>query len=72
MDKPQTGKQRKAAGQAFSGLMNRDTTHVRAPDRDASTFVHIIGSAYDLHGPVGCCTCCHGGDPKRARRAAHR
>lgn len=68
----QTHKQRKLAGQAFHALMDRQVLHVRVPDRDATVYVHSHGTAQELHGELGCCTCCHGGDTQRARQALGR
>ena len=70
--KPQTHKERKAAGQALHSLLSFNVLHVRANDRDRDTYVRVVGTAWELHGEQGCCTCCWGGDKERGRRATHR
>jgi hypothetical protein len=55
---PPTAKARTRLGQRFAGLMDRNTTHVRVDYADGRQYVKVIGSAVDLHGPRGVCTCC--------------
>ena len=41
--------------------MDGERTHLRVGDwrrHDYNTEVRLIGSAQDLHGPYGQCTCC--------------
>ena len=41
--------------------MDRERTHLRVGDwrrHDYDTEIHLIGSAWELHGPFGQCTCC--------------
>lgn len=47
---------RKKANQKFKALMDKQVTHVRLGDKNAR--IRVIGSATDLHGLDGVCTCC--------------
>lgn len=40
---------------------DRDIRHVRVGEgRHHNTHVTLLGTAQELHGPAGVCTCCHG------------
>lgn len=71
MSRPITTKEQRAAGKVMSLMLDQLVTHVRVDALDASQ-LEWHGSAFDLHGPMGLCTCCHGGDTKRARKAVGR
>jgi hypothetical protein len=60
---PDTGKARTALAQRFRTLMDRAETHVRVDYHDGRQFVKVVGTAEELHGPVGVCSCC----PRRRR-----
>jgi hypothetical protein len=49
----------KAANSQFYRLMDRTDFHIRVPNQ-RGLGLSLIGHAVDLHGPEGCCTCCHG------------
>ena len=54
-------KEQKRANQLFRALMDKERTHVRIGEgRGNQTEVRLIGTVAELHGPDGCCVCCHG------------
>ncbi len=61
---PPTREARRRLGQTFGLLMGREVTHVRLDYGDPLQWCKVIGSARDLHGPQGVCSCC----PRQRRR----
>jgi hypothetical protein len=47
----------------FHQLMGHEVLHLRVDYQDQRQWLHVLGSARDLHGPQGRCTCC----PRRVR-----
>jgi hypothetical protein len=63
---PPTVEARRRLGQTFGMLMGRDVAHVRVDYNDDRQYLKVVGTAVDLHGPHGVCTCC----PRTARLTA--
>lgn len=61
---PKTREAAKLLGTKFGQLIERSLEHVRVDMHDRRQYVHVIGTAAELHGPQGKCTCC----PRRRRR----
>lgn len=61
---PPTRDAARLLGQKFSALIGRDLEHVRVDMHDRRQYVRVLGTAAELHGPQGKCTCC----PRRRRR----
>lgn len=55
---PPTAEARKRLGQTFGQLMDRAIPHVRLDYSDDRQWCKVIGTASELHGPAGVCTCC--------------
>ena len=54
----------KEANAHFRRLMDREVAHIRLGQRRGDdTWVALVGTLADLHGPQGVCTCC----PRRRR-----
>lgn len=60
---PPTRKAQQLLRSRFGQLMDRTVIHVRVDYRDDRQLLTIHGSAAELHGPRGRCTCC----PRRPR-----
>ena len=55
----------KAINRRFKQLMDRDVRHVRIGQRHQDgTDITLVGNVWEMHGPDGCCTCCHGRTPR--------
>lgn len=55
---PRTRKAQALLRTRFSQLMDRSVVHVRVDYHDDRQVIRLLGSARDLHGPQGQCTCC--------------
>lgn len=60
---PPTRKAQQLLRTRFHQLMGREVRHVRVDYQDQRQWLRIIGSARDLHGAHGQCSCC----PRRVR-----
>lgn len=53
-------KKRRREAQTFRLMMDRSVLHLRVDDRTRYHGIFLVGTAREMHGEGGCCTCCWG------------
>jgi hypothetical protein len=55
---PPTRKAQQLLATRFGQLMDCTVLHLRVDYHDRRQRLTVVGTAAELHGPQGCCTCC--------------